>query len=313
MNTSTRILITGAGGLVGHNTVEELRACGYTNLLTPSSGDLNLCDEKATDAFFTTQKPEVVLHVAGRVGGIQANIDNPVAFLQENLEMGLSVLKAAQKHGVKKLINMGSSCIYPRECPQPMKEEYMLTGPLEPTNEGYGLAKIAILKLCAAMHAEDGLNMYTVIPPNLYGRHERLDSEHSHVIAGLMLKCTQAHKNGDPTVTLWGTGSARREFLNAKDVAKGLVFFLEKIDAPAIPENFINIGSGKDISIRELADIIRDIVGYEGTIIWDSTRPDGMPQKLLDSTRAETLGWKPTIDLQEGLKDFYAYTQQEKN
>jgi GDP-L-fucose synthase len=305
MDKQKRIFITGANGMVGKNIAEQLQNSGYQHLLRPTSQELDLRNAAATDAFFQTYKPEIVLHCAARVGGIQANIDAPVEFLRDNLLIGTNVLQSAHTYQVQKLINLGSSCIYPRACPQPMREDDLLTGPLEPTNEGYALAKISTLKLCASMHTQYGSNFYTLIPPNLYGVHEHMDSTHSHVIAGLMMKFHAAKIAKAESVLLWGTGSARREFLFAEDLAKGVVMFMEQVDASAIAGNFLNIGSGTDVSIKELAKDLQRIVGYHGRVEWDTTKPDGMPQKLMDSSHADAFHWSPETSLEQGLQKTY--------
>lgn len=305
-NKNARILVTGHGGMVGRNLVPLLREAGYASLILRTSAETDLRDRAAVDALMRSEKPEIVLHLASRVGGIKANMADPAGFLSDNLYIGTNVLLSAAEHGVRTLINLGSSCIYPRACPQPMKEEYLLTGPVEPTNEGYALAKIAMLKLCAYLHAQRGLNYFSLLPPNLYGLHERMDAEHSHVIAGLMLKFHTAKTEGRESVTLWGTGSARREFLFAEDAARAILWFLENVRAEEIEGNFLNIGSGSDVSIRELAEHVRAAVGYEGAIAWDTTQPDGMPRKLMDSTRSQRFAWRPQVPLDEGLRRMYA-------
>lgn len=306
MHKDTRILVTGAGGMVGSNIVPLLKESSYTQLITPSSEDIDLRDGEATRALFEKEQPEVVLHLAARVGGIKANIADPAGFLSDNLAIGLNVIGNAQRYGVKKLINLGSSCIYPRDCAQPMKEEYLLTGALEPTNEGYALGKIAALKLCQYLHQQTHCNFFTLIPPNLYGTHERMDPEHSHVIAGLVLKFHNAKAEGSPTVTLWGTGSARREFIFVEDLARAILFFMENVDADAVEGNFLNIGSCTDVSIRELAELVVGITGFQGTVEWDTMQPDGMPRKLMDSTRAERFEWRPQTSLEDGIRKMIA-------
>lgn len=305
MNNDTRILVTGHSGMVGHNVVQQLQESGYTNLIFCSSDDADLRITSVVDDFFSRHTPEVVLHLAGKVGGIKANMSDPVGFLTDNLRIGLNVVEAARRTGVAKLINLGSSCIYPRECPQPMNEEHLLRGAPEPTNEAYAIAKITILRLCQYLHAQEQKNFFTLIPPNLYGLHERIDPRHSHVIAGLMIKFHEAKQQNVPSVTLWGTGAPRREFLYAGDIARAMVYFMENVDAADIPDTFLNVGTGTDVSIKELAEIIRGIVGYTGAIAWDTTQPDGMPQKLMDSTRLQAFGWHPTVTLEEGIRLAY--------
>lgn len=291
--------------MVGRNLVPLLRDAGYASVVSSASADTDLRDEHAADALMKSERPNIVLHLASRVGGIKANMSDPVGFLTDNLRIGTNVLLAARRYGVTKLINLGSSCIYPRECPQPMKEEYMLTGLLEPTNEGYAIAKIATLKLCAFLHQQEKMNCFTLVPPNLYGLHERMDAEHSHVIAGLMMKFHRAKREAAPSVTLWGSGSARREFLFAEDAARAIVHFMEHVEAEEIEGNFLNVGSGTDVSIRELAELMKTVVGYKGDILWDTAQPDGMPRKLMDSSRLQRFDWRPQVNLEEGLRRMY--------
>ncbi len=305
MKKDTRILVTGHSGMVGHNLLPHLQKNGYTNLVLCSSNDADLRITSVVDDFFDTYTPDVVIHLAAKVGGIRANMSDPVGFLSDNLRIGLNVVEAARRTGVRKLINLGSSCIYPRDCAQPMREEYLLGGSLEPTNEAYAIAKITILRLCQYLHRQEQKNFFTLIPPNLYGLHEQLDPRQSHVIAGLMIKFHDAKKSGVPSVTLWGTGSPRREFLYAEDVARAIVYFMENVDATDISDTFINVGSGTDVSIKELAELIRKIIGFTGRIEWDTTQPDGMPQKLMDSSRLNKFDWHPTVSLEDGIRRSY--------
>lgn len=305
MSKSRRILVTGGSGMVGQTVIQLLQEHGYSNILAPSSTELDLRDRKKTDAFFRINRPKIVVHLAARVGGIKANMSDPVGFLVDNLAIGTNVVTAAHQYNVEKLINLGSSCIYPRACKQPMHESDLMSGPLEGTNEGYALAKIATLKLCQYLHTTAKRNYYTLIPPNLYGLHERLDRDRSHVIAGVLLKCHEAKQRNEAFVTLMGTGSARREFLNAYDVAQAILFFFENVNADEITDGLLNIGSGTDISIKELAMLIRIIVGFKGSIRWDRSQPDGMPRKLMDSTRSHAFAWRPTISLESGIRRMY--------
>jgi GDP-L-fucose synthase len=307
MKKDATILITGAHGMVGRNVVEELTHAGYTRLLPPSSTELDLCDAGAVETFVQKHKPASILHLAARVGGIQANIQHPVEFLRENLLMSLHVFDAARRHGVTKLITLGSSCMYPRACPQPMKEEYLLTGVPEPTNESYALAKIVVTRLAAAYHRQFGMNCFTLVAPNMYGRYERFDPASSHVISALLMKFHRAKVAGEREVAVWGTGKARREFLFAGDMAKALLHFLEKVDANDIEGTYLNVGTGSDVSIAELADMIRNVVGYEGKLVWDTTKPDGMPQKLMECSRLRKFGWRHSVELHEGLRALYDY------
>lgn len=305
MRKDRRIFITGSGGMVGESLVSLLRDSGYTNLLTPSSAELDLRDAHATDAFFHHEKPDTVLHLAARVGGIKANVADPVGFLADNLAITSNVIMGAHRHDVHTLINLGSSCIYPRECLQPMKEEYLLTGPLEPTNEGYALGKIAALKMCQYLHAQEGRNYFTLVPPNLYGIHERMDLEVSHVIAGIMLRLHAAKTEGKSEVILWGTGSPRREFLCADDLVRAIAWFMEHVEAKDIPGNFLNIGSGTDLPIKDLAELISRVVGFTGTLTWDPNQPDGMPRKLMDCSRSHAFPWRPSVSLEAGISQMY--------
>jgi GDP-L-fucose synthase len=305
MKKDAKILVTGASGMVGLNLTPLLQKAGYKNLVLVSTKDADLRDTKLVDALFTKHKPEVVIHLAGKVGGIRANMDDPVGFLVDNLQIGINVVEAARRTGVQKLINLASSCVYPRDCKQPMKEEYLLTGIPEPTNEGYALAKIAILRLCQYLHQKEGKNFFTLIPPNMYGVHERLDPQHSHVIVALLGKFGDAKKSGAKDVTLWGDGSARREFLFAEDLARAILFFMENVDAKDIPDTFLNVGPGTDVSIKYLAELIQKIVGFAGKIVWDTSQPNGMPQKLMNTSRLEKLDWKPSTSLEEGLTRAY--------
>lgn len=305
MDKQACILVTGGHGMVGSNLRTILKDRGYQNICSPTHTEVNLVEAPAVEKLFATTRPEYVFHLAARVGGIQANINDPTSFLSENILIGTNVILAAHRYNVQKLINVGSSCIYPRLCVQPMEESMLLSGPLEPTNEGYALAKLASLKLCLYIHQQYQRNYYTIIPPNLYGLHEKWDTNTSHVISALLLRFSFAVQQQDDQVVLWGTGQARREFLEAEDIARALIFCMEKIDAYQLPHGCLNVGTGHDISIAELAKLIQEITEYTGSVLWDASRPDGMPQKLMDSRAAFALGWKPSISLREGITRMY--------
>lgn len=297
MNKNKKIYIAGHNGMVGSATMRLMEKEGYTNLVYRSSKELNLTSQAAVHAFFETEKPAVVILAAAKVGGIQANIDNPATFLIDNLQIQNNICEAALKNGVEKLVFLGSSCIYPKECPQPMKEEYLLTGKLEPTNEGYALAKIAGLKLLEGMHKQYGFNSISLMPCNLYGPNDSFDLKHSHVLSALVKRFTDAADNNDAEITLWGTGIARREFLHVDDVARAIVFMMENYNDP----NFINIGCGTDVSIKELAEMIAQKTGFKGQMKWDSTKPNGMLKKCMDVSRMQALGFEPLITLEQGV------------
>ena len=297
MNKNKKIYIAGHNGMVGSATLRLMQQEGFTSLVYRSSKELNLTNQAAVHAFFETEKPEVVILAAAKVGGIQANIDNPATFLIDNLQIQNNICEAALKNGVEKLVFLGSSCIYPKECPQPMKEDYLLTGKLEPTNEGYALAKIAGLKLLEGMYKQYGFNSISLMPCNLYGPNDSFDLKHSHVLSALVKRFTDAADNNDADITLWGTGIARREFLHVDDVARAIVFMMEHYNSP----NFINIGCGTDVSIKELAEMIAQKTGFKGQIKWDSTKPDGMLKKCMDVSRMKELGFEPSITLEQGV------------
>ncbi len=292
-----KIYISGHNGMVGSATMRLLQQEGYTNLVYRSSKELNLTNQAAVHAFFEAEKPAIVILGAAKVGGIQANIDNPATFLIDNLQIQNNICEASLKNGVEKLVFLGSSCIYPKECPQPMKEEYLLTGKLEPTNEGYALAKIAGLKLLEGMYKQYGFNSISLMPCNLYGPNDSFDLKHSHVLSALVKRFTDAADNNDADITLWGTGIARREFLHVDDVARAIVFMMENYNDPG----FINIGCGYDVSIKELAEMIAQKTGFKGEIKWDSTKPNGMLRKCMDVSRQKELGFEPLISLEQGV------------
>ncbi len=297
MDKNKKIYVAGHNGMVGSATMRLMQQQGFTNLVYRSSKELNLTNQAAVHAFFEAEKPEVIILAAAKVGGIQANIDNPATFLIDNLQIQNNICEAALKNNAEKLIFLGSSCIYPKECPQPMKEEYLLTGKLEPTNEGYALAKIAGLKLLEGMYKQYGFNSISLMPCNLYGPNDSFDLKHSHVLSALVKRFTDATDNNDAEITLWGTGIARREFLHVDDVARATLFMMENYNSP----DFINIGCGTDVSIKELAEMIAQKTGFKGQMKWDTSKPDGMLRKCMDVSRMKALGFEPTITLQQGV------------
>jgi GDP-L-fucose synthase len=298
-----RIFVAGHRGLVGSTIADELRRRGYHSILTADHRDLDLTDQARTFAWFDAQRPDVVLMCAAKVGGILANATYPGEFIGQNLMIQTNIFEASRRFGVTKVLFMGSGCIYPRMAPQPIKEEYLLTGPLEITNEWYAVAKIAGIKMGQAYRRQYGLDTVAVMPANLYGPGDNFDLEKSHVVPALMRKVHEAKMAGSPTVTVWGTGQARREFLYIDDLADACVFLLESYSG----EDFFNIGIGIDHTIDELATTIIDVVGYRGRIVYDRSKPDGTPRKLLDCSRLHALGWKSRTPLREGLRQTYAW------
>ena len=296
-----KILITGSNGMVGKSLVKMLKKEGYKKLFLPNSKELDLRNQKNVENYFKINKPSYIFHLAAKVGGIAANMNAPAEFLYDNLAMEINVIESARRNFVEKLLFLGSSCIYPRDCPQPMKEEHLLTGKLEPTNEGYALAKISGLKMCEYYNKQYGTNFINLMPPNIYGINDHFESEKSHVISALITKLNDAKNKQSESIEVWGTGISRREFLYVEDAADAMVYFMKNYSAKDIGP-FINIGSGEDISIKELAFLIKDIMGYSGELKFGVSKPDGMPKKLLDSSKAEGLGWKAKTSLNEGLK-----------
>ena len=301
--SDSSIYVAGHNGLVGSALVRRLRAAGADNLLLRSRADLDLTSAPAVEAFFAKHRPELVYLAAAKVGGIEANRSQPVAFLRENLLIQTHVIDAAYRHGARKLLFLGSSCIYPQLAPQPMREEYLLTGALEPTNEWYAIAKIAGLKLCQAYRREYGFNAICAMPTNLYGPGDNFDLKGSHVLPALMRKCHEAKLRQAPSVEVWGTGTPRREFLHVDDLADACVYLMQHYEG----ESPINVGWGEDVSIAELARIVADTVGFRGALQFDSSKPDGTPRKLLDTSRLTALGWRPTITLEAGLASTYEW------
>lgn len=299
MNKEDKILVLGSKGLVGSALVRVLKNQGFSNLLTPIRNDLDLMHQAAVSSFFETEKPDYVFMAAAKVGGIHANNEFRADFIYQNLTIQNNVFGAAWKNPVKKLLFLGSSCIYPKECPQPMKEDYLLTGPLEPTNEPYAIAKIAGLKTAESFRKQYNCPFYSVMPTNLYGPNDNYHPENSHVIPGLIARMTEAKSNGDKVFKAWGTGNPRREFLFVDDMARACIHVMNYTGN--IPD-LINIGTGEDITIKELVCIIKDAVGFEGEIKFDTSKPDGTLRKLLDVTRIKELGWKPEVSFSEGIK-----------
>ncbi|MEK6833308.1 MAG: GDP-L-fucose synthase [Nanoarchaeota archaeon] len=312
MDINGKILVTGSDGMVGTALINKLKERGYHNLLLPAFKELDLRNQKDVENFFEKNRPEYIFHIAAKVGGIAANIASPAEFLYDNLIMEANVIESAKKNSVKKLLFLGSSCIYPRECPQPMKEEDLLTGKLEPTNEGYALAKICGLKLCEYYNKQYGTNFINLMPPNIYGINDHFESEKSHVISALITKFVDAKNKESEFVEIWGTGVSRREFLFVEDVADAMIYFMENYSAKEMGP-FINIGSGEDISIKELAFLIKELIGYTGNLRFDASKPDGMPKKLLDNSKSANFGWKAKTNLREGLqKTIDWYTKNKK-
>jgi GDP-L-fucose synthase len=301
MNKSEKIFVAGHRGMVGSALTRALEAAGFNKLIKRDRSELDLGDSEAVTKFFQNEKPEVVIFAAAKVGGIKANNEQPVEFLLENLRVQNNVIAAAHESGVRKLLFLGSSCIYPKLAPQPIPESALLSGPLEPTNEAYAIAKIAGVKLCQAFSREYGANFISPMPTNLYGPNDNFDLETSHVLAALLRKAHEAKVRGMRELLVWGSGKSRREFLHVDVLAAACLFLLEKYDSPEI----INVGCGEDLSIRELAELICDVVGFDGDLTWDKTKPDGTPRKLLNVTKLNKLGWRPTISLREGIARTY--------
>jgi GDP-L-fucose synthase len=302
MEKSDKIYVAGHRGMVGSAICRVLKTQGFSNVIIRTSAELDLRNQAAVESFFAAEQPHYVFLAAAKVGGIHANNTFRAEFLFDNLAIATNVIHAAHTYPVKKLLFLGSSCIYPKLAPQPLKEEYLLTGALEQTNEPYAIAKIAGLKLCEAYHDQYGSNFISVMPTNLYGYGDNYDLKNSHVLPALIRKFHEAKVNGTPNVTLWGSGSPKREFLFADDLAEACVHLMLTYNGREI----VNIGTGEDLSIRELAELIRGIVGFEGEIIWDAAMPNGTPRKLLDVSRIHSLGWKHRIGLEEGIRMAYS-------
>ncbi len=301
MNENSRIYVAGHRGLVGSAIWRELQRQGFKNLAGRTRSEVNLLDAGDVQKFFTETKPEIVFVAAAKVGGIHANSTEPARFLFENLQIQNNLIHAAKLAGVKKLLFLGSSCIYPKLAPQPLKEEYLLTGPLEPTNEWYAVAKIAGIKLCQAYRRQYGCDFISAMPTNMFGPNDNYDLQTSHVLPALIRKFHDAKTSSAATVTCWGTGTPLREFLYADDLAGACVFLMQNYSE----EQFINVGSGSEITIRDLSELVKRVVGFTGEIVWDPTKPDGTPRKLMDSSRLFALGWKPQVDLETGIRLAY--------
>ena len=300
---NSRIFVAGHRGLVGSAIVRRLEKLGCRNLLVRSRSELDLREQAAVDRFFREERPEFVFLAAAKVGGILANATHPAEFLHDNLAIQTNVIQAAWAHGAQKLLFLGSSCIYPKLAPQPIKEEYLLTGPLETTNEAYAIAKIAGLKLAAAYHAQYGFSAISLMPTNLYGQGDNFDLQTSHVLPAMIRRFHEAKTSASPSVTLWGTGTPRREFLHVDDLADAACFLMENYDSPEL----LNVGVGEDLTIADLAALVARIVGYNGRIDFDSSRPDGTPRKLLDVSRIHGLGWRAQIPLEQGIASTYEW------
>jgi len=307
MNKTDKIYVAGHRGMVGSAIVRKLESEGFENLLLQSSTQLDLRNQQSVNEFFEATKPEYVFFAAAKVGGILANNTRRAEFIYDNLMIEVNIINAAWNNGVKKLLFLGSSCIYPKAAPQPLKEEYLLTGELEPTNEPYAIAKIAGIKLCDAYRDQYGANYISVMPTNLYGPNDNYDLENSHVLPALLRKFHEAHINNDPVVTIWGSGKPKREFMHVDDLADACFFLMEHYNQ----KGFINIGVGEDIEIKELALLIKDIVGYNGDLQHDTSKPDGTPRKLMDVSKLSALGWKAKTGLREGIEKVYEEFKQQ--
>jgi GDP-L-fucose synthase len=306
MKRDARIFVAGHRGMVGSALVRRLRAGGYGQLLLRTHAELDLLEQAAVRDFMNRERPDYVFIAAARVGGIHANNTLRADFLYENLAIETNLIRAAHDAGVERLMFLGSSCIYPRDCPQPIKEEYLLTGPLEQTNEPYAIAKIAGLKLCEAFNAQYGRRYVSAMPTNLYGPEDNYDLEKSHVLPALIRKAHEAKRRGDDEIVVWGTGAPRREFLYVDDLAEACVFLMERDDGAGETPALINIGTGVDLTIAELVTLVMDVVGFRGRVVYDRTKPDGTPQKLLDVGRLAALGWRAQTSLREGISKAYA-------
>jgi GDP-L-fucose synthase len=301
--TDSKIYVAGHRGLVGSAVVRALEAQGYDNLIVRTHRELDLTEQAAVRDFFYVERPAAVIMAAARVGGIQANNTRPAEFIRDNLLIQDNVIDAAYRAGVDKFVFLGSSCIYPKLAPQPIKEEYLLTGALEPTNEWYAIAKIAGVKMCQAYRREYGFNAISLMPTNLYGPGDNFDLQNSHVLPALIRRFHESKLRGDAALTVWGTGTPRREFLHVDDLADAVVYLLKTYDG----EPIVNIGWGEDVSIKELAQMVAAVSGFEGRLEFDATKPDGTPRKLLDTSRLTSLGWKPKITLRSGIEQTYAW------
>ncbi|XP_021822494.1 putative GDP-L-fucose synthase 2 [Prunus avium] len=300
---SAKIFVAGHRGLVGSAIVRKLQALGFTNLVLRGHAELDLTRQNDVESFFTVEKPQFVILAAAKVGGIHANNTYPADFIAVNLQIQTNVIDASYRFGVKKLLFLGSSCIYPKFAPQPIPESALLTGPLEPTNEWYAIAKIAGIKMCQAYRIQYNWDAISGMPTNLYGPHDNFHPENSHVLPALMRRFHEAKVKGAKEVVVWGSGSPLREFLHVDDLADGVVFLMENYGGL----EHVNVGSGKEVTIKELAELVKEVVGFEGELVWDSSKPDGTPRKLMDSSKLAGLGWTPKISLKDGLVDTYKW------
>jgi GDP-L-fucose synthase len=303
LEKESRIFVAGHNGMVGSALVRSLINHGYSNILLRSHSELDLTNQAETQNFFTDEKPEYVFLAAAKVGGIYANSAFPADFIMENMLIECNVLNSAYSNNIKKLMLLGSSCIYPKMCPQPIKEEYLLTGLLESTNEPYALAKISGIKMCQSFNKQYGTNYICVMPASLYGVNDRFDINNSHVIPSIIIKIDNAKKESKPFVELWGSGTPLREFLYVDDMADACIFLMENYEG----SDFLNIGSGQEISIKDLAETIKKVIGYQGEIVFDVNKPDGTPRRVLDNSKIQKIGWKPKIEIEEGIKREYDY------
>ena len=305
MDRNAKIFIAGHRGMVGSAILENLTENGYSNIITVTSKELDLRDQKAANAFMASEKPDVVIIAAARVGGILANNEYPWQFLYDNLMIEANLINAAHQNDIHELIFLGSSCIYPKMAPQPLKEEYLLTGPLEPTNEWYAIAKITGIKLCQALNKQFARNYISMMPTNLYGPRDNFDLKTSHVLPAMIRKFHEAKENDNATVTLWGSGSPMREFLHVEDLAESVRYVME-YDGK-LEYDLLNAGTGEDLTIKELAETVQKVVGQHGSIEWDSSKPDGTPRKLMDVSRLKELGWQAQIQLEDGIRETYRW------
>jgi GDP-L-fucose synthase len=312
VDKSTRIYLAGHTGLVGGAIYRTLQAEGFTNIIVRDMEQLDLTDQAATRRFFAEERPEAVIDAAAKVGGILANWELPWEFVELNLLIELNIIGEAFRHEVQRLVFLGSSCIYPREAPQPLKEEYLLTGPLEETNRSYAIAKIAGIEMCRSLNREYGTDYLSLMPTNLYGPGDNFDLESSHVLPAMIRKFHEAKvalqggaAGPETELALWGTGKPRREFLYVEDVGRAISFCLQHVHAADVPDGLLNVGCGEDLTIRDLADTVQRVVGYEGPVLWDDSRPDGTPRKLMDVTRIRSLGWAPQVALEDGIRLTY--------
>jgi GDP-L-fucose synthase len=305
-NQDSKIFVAGHRGLVGSAVVRALRSKGYENLLLATHRELDLANQRSVSDFFQRERPQAVILAAARVGGINANNIRPAEFIRDNLLIQDNVIDSAYRAGAEKFVFLGSSCIYPKLAPQPMKEEYLLTGPLEPTNEWYAVAKIAGVKMCQAYRRQYGFKAISLMPTNLYGPGDNFDLQNSHVLPALIRRFHEAKLRGDPTISIWGTGTPRREFLHVDDLADAVIYLMTSYD----DEQIINVGWGEDVTIRELAEMVAAASGFQGQLVFDSSKPDGTPRKLLDTSRLSALGWKPKISLRSGIEQTYEWFKQ---